>query len=95
MIRVEGLRFTYPGNREETLHACLVALLVPNAMGIVLGFQLVEEKDEGSLLAVAVTPMSLEQYFLYRTTVSGVARWRGDRPYLARSVPPTSTPTVT
>lgn len=49
--------------------ACLVALLLPNAMGIVLGFQLVEEKDEGSLLAVAVTPMSLEQYFLYRTSV--------------------------
>jgi fluoroquinolone transport system permease protein len=49
--------------------ACLVALLVPNAMGIVLGFQLLEEKDEGSLVAVAVTPMSLDQYFLYRTTV--------------------------
>ena len=49
--------------------ACLVALLVPNAMGIVLGFQLVEEKDEGSLVAVAVTPMSLDQYFLYRTGV--------------------------
>jgi len=49
--------------------ACLVALLVPNVMGIVLGFQLVEEKDEGSLVAVAVTPMSLEQYFLYRSTV--------------------------
>jgi fluoroquinolone transport system permease protein len=47
----------------------LVALLVPNAMGMVLGFQLVEEKDEGSLVAVAVTPMSLEQYFLYRWTL--------------------------
>jgi fluoroquinolone transport system permease protein len=49
--------------------ACLVALLVPNAMGVVLGFQLVEEKDEGSLVAVAVTPMSLDQYFLYRATL--------------------------
>jgi len=49
--------------------ACLVALLVPNAMGIVLGFQLVEEKDEGTLVAVAVTPMSLDQYFLYRAAV--------------------------
>ena len=48
---------------------CLVALLVPNAMGIVLGFQLVEEKDEGSLVAVAVTPMSLDQYLVYRTTL--------------------------
>jgi hypothetical protein len=49
--------------------ACLVALLIPNAMGIVLGLQLLEEKDEGSLVAVAVTPMSLDQYFLYRTVV--------------------------
>jgi fluoroquinolone transport system permease protein len=49
--------------------ACLMALLVPNALGIVLGFQLLEEKDEGSLVAVAVTPMSLEPYFLYRTAV--------------------------
>jgi fluoroquinolone transport system permease protein len=49
--------------------ACLVALLVPNAMGIVLGFQLVEEKDEGSLVAVAVTPLSLDWYFGYRTAV--------------------------
>jgi len=49
--------------------ACLVALLIPNAMGIVLGFQLVEEKDEGSLVAVAVTPMSLDRYFTYRTAV--------------------------
>jgi hypothetical protein len=35
----------------------------------VLGFQLLEEKDEGSLVAVAVTPMSLDQYFLYRATL--------------------------
>lgn len=48
---------------------CLVAVLVPNAMGIVLGFQLLEEKDEGSLVAVAVTPLSLDQYFLYRATL--------------------------
>jgi len=49
--------------------ACLVALLAPNVMGIVLGFQLLEEKDEGSLVAVAVTPVSLDQYFLYRATL--------------------------
>ena len=51
------------------LAACLVALLAPNAMGIVLGFQLLEEKDEGSLVAVAVTPMSLDRYFLYRAAL--------------------------
>jgi len=49
--------------------ACLLAVLVPNSMGIVLGFQLLEEKDEGSLVAVAVTPLSLGQYFIYRATL--------------------------
>ena len=53
----------------DPIAACLVALLVPNAMGIVLGFQLLEEKDEGSLVAVAVTPLSLDQYFVYRVAV--------------------------
>lgn len=52
---------------------CLVAVLVPDVMGIVLGFQLLEEKDEASLVAVSVTPMSLDQYFLYRTTVYALA----------------------
>lgn len=51
---------------------CLVAILVPNALGIVLGFQLLEEKDEGALVAVAVTPLSLNQYFLYRAGLYGL-----------------------
>lgn len=51
---------------------CFIAVLVPYAMGLVLGFQLLEEKDEGSLVAVAVTPLSLDQYFVYRTTLYGL-----------------------
>jgi fluoroquinolone transport system permease protein len=52
--------------------ACLVAVLVPYTMGLVLGFQLLEEKDEGSLVAVAVTPFSLDRYFVYRTMLYGL-----------------------
>jgi fluoroquinolone transport system permease protein len=55
-----------------SIAACLVAVLVPYTMGLVLGFQLLEEKDEGSLLAVAVTPLSLDQYFVYRTALYGL-----------------------
>jgi fluoroquinolone transport system permease protein len=51
---------------------CFMAVLVPYAMGLVLGFQLLEEKDEGSLVAVAVTPLSLDQYFVYRATLYGL-----------------------
>jgi fluoroquinolone transport system permease protein len=51
---------------------CFMAVLVPYAMGLVLGFQLLEEKDEGSLVAVAVTPMSLDEYFVYRATLYGL-----------------------
>jgi fluoroquinolone transport system permease protein len=52
--------------------ACLVAVLVPYSMGLVLGFQLLEEKDERSLVAVSVTPLSLDHYVLYRTTLYGL-----------------------
>jgi len=49
------------------LAACLVAVLVPYCLGIVLGFQLLEEKEANCLAAVAVTPMSLGRYFGYRS----------------------------
>jgi fluoroquinolone transport system permease protein len=52
--------------------ASLVAVLMPYGMGLVLGFQLLEEKDEGSLIAVAVTPLSLDQYFVYRAGLYGL-----------------------
>jgi fluoroquinolone transport system permease protein len=55
------------------LAACLVAIITPNAMGIVLGFQLLEEKDARCLAAVAVTPLSLDTYVGWRVAVYSVA----------------------
>jgi len=46
---------------------CVVLVLIlPYAMGLVLGLQLLEEKDERSLAAVAVTPFSIGRYFWFR-----------------------------
>jgi len=46
---------------------CVVLVLIlPYAMGLVLGLQLLEEKDERSLAAVAVTPFAIDRYFWFR-----------------------------
>jgi len=46
---------------------CVVLVLIlPYVMGLVLGLQLLEEKDERSLAAVAVTPFSIDRYFWFR-----------------------------
>ncbi|MCG8417482.1 MAG: hypothetical protein MJE77_06005 [Proteobacteria bacterium] len=44
----------------------ILVLILPFIMGCVLGLQLLEEKDERSLSAVAVTPFSFHRYFFYR-----------------------------
>lgn len=44
----------------------ILVLILPYCMGLVLGLQLLEEKDERSLVAVAVTPFSIDRYFWFR-----------------------------
>ena len=46
------------------------ALLIPMNMGIVLGFQLLEEKEQGIFRAIAVTPLNNYYYLLYRFAIS-------------------------
>lgn len=49
---------------------CVIfVLILPYIMGCVLGLQLLEEKDERSLSAVAVTPFSIRRYFFFRTGI--------------------------
>jgi fluoroquinolone transport system permease protein len=43
-------------------------LFVPLMYGIVVGFMLLDERDEDTLTALKVTPMSLGRYLLYRVT---------------------------
>lgn len=51
------------------LIATILALIVPFVMGAVLGIQLLAEKDEKSLYAIAVTPFSFERYVFFRVTI--------------------------
>jgi fluoroquinolone transport system permease protein len=44
----------------------ILVLILPYIMGLVLGLQLLEEKDERTLAAVAVTPFSIGRYFWFR-----------------------------
>lgn len=50
------------------------ALVLPAALlGWVAGFLLLEDRDEGTLTAVAITPAGKTGYFAYRTMVAGFA----------------------
>ncbi|MCB9643736.1 MAG: hypothetical protein H6728_11745 [Myxococcales bacterium] len=46
--------------------ACILTMILPFMMGIVMGLQLLEEKDEDTLSAVMVTPFSFPRYFFFR-----------------------------
>jgi len=48
-----------------------VALLTPMNMGVVLGFQLLEEKEQGVFRAIAVTPLNNDFYLFYRFVLVG------------------------
>lgn len=50
----------------------VMVLTLPYVMGSVLGLQLLEEKDERSLIAVVVTPFSFHRYFVFRAVVYGI-----------------------
>ncbi|MDX1688582.1 MAG: hypothetical protein R3248_11405 [Candidatus Promineifilaceae bacterium] len=44
----------------------LFLLLVPYFWGVVVGFLLLDQRDDGTLTALQVTPLSLNSYLLYR-----------------------------
>ncbi|MEL6308532.1 MAG: hypothetical protein AAFV98_05045 [Chloroflexota bacterium] len=46
-------------------------------MGIVFGFMLLDEKDDNTLMAMMVTPVSLDQYMLYRIGIPTVLGFFG------------------
>ncbi|MBT7781304.1 MAG: hypothetical protein HN741_00110 [Anaerolineae bacterium] len=68
------------GRIEEILHIDLMAyyvpfssfmiiLLVPYLAGLVIGFLLLDQRDDGTLTALQVTPLSLNGYLIYRLTM--------------------------
>lgn len=44
-------------------------LLIPQLFGYVIGFMLLDERDDGTLTALRVTPLSLDRYLLYKLFV--------------------------
>lgn len=46
----------------------IMVIFVPLMYGIVVGFMLLDERDEDTLTALKVTPMSVGKYLLYRIT---------------------------
>jgi fluoroquinolone transport system permease protein len=44
-------------------------LLMPQLLGYVIGFMLLDERDDGTLTVLQVTPLSLERYLLYKLSL--------------------------
>jgi fluoroquinolone transport system permease protein len=51
------------------LMAYVLLLLVPNLIGFVTGFLLLDQRDDRTLVALQVTPLSLNGYLAYRLTM--------------------------
>ena len=47
----------------------MLILLVPYLAGMVIGFLLLDQRDDGTLIALQVTPLSLNGYLIYRLTI--------------------------
>ena len=52
----------------EPFAAFMIILLVPYLSGMVIGFLLLDQRDDGTLTALQVTPLSLNGYLVYRLT---------------------------
>jgi fluoroquinolone transport system permease protein len=53
----------------EPIAAFMILLLTPYLAGIVIGFLLLDQRDDGTLTALQVTPLSLNGYLVYRLTM--------------------------
>lgn len=52
-----------------TLITSFMVMLSPTFVGVVIGFLLLDQKDDGTLDALQVTPLSLSGYLLYRIVI--------------------------
>jgi fluoroquinolone transport system permease protein len=50
----------------QTMIMSYLVIGSPVVFGVVIGFLLLDERDEGSLIALQVTPLSLTNYLIYR-----------------------------
>ena len=59
-------RFQFDLSVYFVLSMSYVVIGTPAIFGLVIGFLLLDERDEGSLIALQVTPLSLNNYLVYR-----------------------------
>ena len=62
-------RFGFDLTPYYTLLASFLVLMVPTLMGAVVGFLLLDQRDDRTLTALQVTPLTVEGYLLYRTAI--------------------------
>ncbi len=53
----------------ESITGMIIILLTPYLAGLVIGFLLLDQRDDGTLMALQVTPLSLNGYLAYRLTM--------------------------
>jgi fluoroquinolone transport system permease protein len=58
--------FVFDISPYYVLFASFITLAMPLLIGMVVGFLLLDQKDDNTLLALQVTPVSLNGYLLYR-----------------------------
>lgn len=66
MVAQLQTRFQFDILPYQTMLMSYVVIGSPIVFGVVIGFLLLDERDEGSLMALQVTPLSLPNYLLYR-----------------------------
>jgi fluoroquinolone transport system permease protein len=59
-------RFEFELGPYLPLVGCFLLLAAPVMVGVVVGFLMLDERDEGALTALLVTPLTVGQYLLYR-----------------------------
>ena len=64
-----GERYAFDLTPHYPLLASFLVLMVPTLMGSVVGFLLLDHKDDRTLTALQVTPLTVEGYLAYRIAV--------------------------
>ena len=64
-----GERYAFDLTPHYPLLTSLLVLMVPTLMGSVVGFLLLDHKDDRTLTALQVTPLTVEGYLAYRIAV--------------------------
>ena len=59
-------RFQFDLLPYQTMLISYIVIASPIVFGVVIGFLLLDERDEGSLIALQVTPLTLTNYLAYR-----------------------------